>query len=1504
MSASTILIVEDEAIVAMDLAGKLERLGYTVLGPVDRGEEAIELARQHRPSLALMDIRLAGAMDGVTAAEIIRRECDLPVVFLTAHSDSRTLERAKLAEPFGYVIKPFEERELKIAIEMASHKHQAEQQVRQQREWLRVTISSIGDAVIACDTEGRVTFLNPVAEELTGWRASECLGQPIQGVLRLVNEHTRQPQADPVAQVLRTRRPMELANHTALIARDGREIPIDDSAAPILDSSGTVLGAVLVFHDVTQKRRAEEAIQAAHERAEDILQSITDGFFSLDSECRVTYINGRGARLVGKPRAELLGQSLWESFPEAVGTAFQRAYERTLTERVTTCFEAFYPPLNAWFEVRAYPSREGLSVFFQDVSERKRIEEQTRLQAAALQAAANAVAITDGAGAVQWVNDAFSRLTGYSADEVIGRNPRVLKSGEHPPEFYRDMWKTVLDGRVWRGEVVNRRKDGSLYTEEMTITPVPDADGKITHYVAIKQDITERKRMEETLRFLVRAGLKPEEDFFQALAGHLARSLGMEYVCIDRLEEGLLAARTLAVYHDGRFEDNVSYTLKDTPCGSVVGQTVCVFARDVCRRFPKDAVLQELRAESYLGATLWNSRGQPIGLIAVIGRRPLANEALATAILQLVSVRAAGELERRLAERQREAHLARLDALIRLSQQMLAQRTVEDLLGAVVQAARDLTGARLGISGHGYREGVFRVGLVSRGENMPVCPPGDTFRVERGGVYRELIDGRHTIRYTAEELERHPAWWGLPEGHAPLRGLLGARLLGLDGSACGLLMVSDRQQGDFTAEDEALLAQLAALASLALQHLEAREQSDRRAAELKTVFEAMTDAMMIYNAEGVPVEVNPPVIEAYGFDPSGQRPEEFVRRVGISHADGRPVSPSKFPSRRALRGEVVRGERFAFTDAAGQKRFTVTSAAPLSTQGRVTGAVIAWHDVTERERLLQELTRARDELEQRVEDRTVDLKQAVEILRAEIQVRKEAEKHVQGINTLLEVFATRPSRQEYLDAVTALLRKWCGVQAVGVRLIAEDRGLPYAASRGLSRDFLEQERLLCQDGDACACVRVLQGRPRAEDTAALTAFGSFVCNQVSRHVSGLHQPEADVSHLPCVEARFESVAHVPVRFHGQVVGAIHVADRRPGRFVPATLSFLESVAPLLGEALHRFRVEADLRASELRFRSMFESHAAVMLLVDPETGAIVDANPTAARFYGHSVSKLREMRIEHLSLETGLSEGQRPTAAAHPAIRVFHHRLASGATRTVEVHSSPVDVAGRRLLFSIVHDITERKQLEKRILDIGDEERHRIGQDLHDSLGGHLTGLALLGKGLANTLSQQGIPEAEIAREFVQGINDAVAQTRSIARGLCPVGLGKLGLASSLEEYASSVSRMLRVDCRASIRGEVVVRDETVALHLYRIVQEAVNNAVRHGQARNVRIRLTAGKDALILQVRDDGRGLPREVEKARGMGLRTMQYRADVLGARLEVSSRAGKGVLISCRLSLHTLR
>jgi PAS domain S-box-containing protein len=236
------------------------------------------------------------------------------------------------------------------------------------------------------------------------------------------------------------------------------------------------------------------------------------------------------------------------------------------------------------------------------------------------------------------VNPAFEKITGLQAENIVGKSLRQILPDE--PPFWLDVYsKVVLTGEPINFDQYSPRLQ--RHYEVFAYRPAPN------RFATVINDITERKRIQDVQSFLAEMGSGGvSEPFFNALARYLAHSLKMDFVCIDRLEGNGLHARTVAVWCDGRFEDNVTYALKDTPCGDVVGKQVCCFPASVCQFFPRDQVLQDLRAESYVGVTLFDHVGIPIGLIAVIGRVPLANRELAESMLQQVAVRAAGEMER------------------------------------------------------------------------------------------------------------------------------------------------------------------------------------------------------------------------------------------------------------------------------------------------------------------------------------------------------------------------------------------------------------------------------------------------------------------------------------------------------------------------------------------------------------------------------------------------------------------------------------------------------------------------------------------------------------------------------------------------------------------------------------------------------------------------------------------------------------------------------------------
>lgn len=313
MAKVKILIVEDNRIVAEDLKNSLEEMGYEVISIATTGELALQAVQQNQPDITLMDIRLGKGMNGIETADQLKNY-NIPVVYLTAHADQNTLAKAKLTEPYGYLVKPFDIDELQSAVEIAVYKHQAEHKIKEHRQWLETTLTSIGDGVIATDEKGCVKFMNPVAEELTGWKQQEAYTKPLDEVFRIINEQTRAIVENPVQKVIETGQIVGLANHTVLISKDGREIPIKDSGAPILLDRTYLDGVVLVFQDDTESRLAKNKLRHSKERLRLAMESANEGAWEFNPKTQSMHFDDLCLKLLGfddSPIANDAGYQWW-----------------------------------------------------------------------------------------------------------------------------------------------------------------------------------------------------------------------------------------------------------------------------------------------------------------------------------------------------------------------------------------------------------------------------------------------------------------------------------------------------------------------------------------------------------------------------------------------------------------------------------------------------------------------------------------------------------------------------------------------------------------------------------------------------------------------------------------------------------------------------------------------------------------------------------------------------------------------------------------------------------------------------------------------------------------------------------------------------------------------------------------------------------------------------------------------------------------------------------------
>ena len=257
-----VLVVEDEGLIAHDIATRLEALGTRWSATVATADEAVEQAAG--ADLVLMDIRIDGQRDGIAAAQEVRARHHVPVVFLTAHADRATLERAKAADPFGYIVKPLGPASLHTSIEMAVYKHRMERQLEEQEAWLRTTLASVAEAIVVADPVGPDPHSEPRRRGASrGWTAANAIGQRLESVVRLVEEESGNDLGDPAPLAILRGAPVPLDRGLRLISRGGREIAVEGTVAPVRSSSETLLGVVLTLRDVSTRRWEERQLRQA-----------------------------------------------------------------------------------------------------------------------------------------------------------------------------------------------------------------------------------------------------------------------------------------------------------------------------------------------------------------------------------------------------------------------------------------------------------------------------------------------------------------------------------------------------------------------------------------------------------------------------------------------------------------------------------------------------------------------------------------------------------------------------------------------------------------------------------------------------------------------------------------------------------------------------------------------------------------------------------------------------------------------------------------------------------------------------------------------------------------------------------------------------------------------------------------------------------------------------------------------------------------------------------------
>ncbi len=363
-------------------------------------------------------------------------------------------------------------------------------------------LNAVCEGLHGISREGRIIFENPAATNMLGWNALEMIGRPAHQLMH----HTRSD-GSPYPQCechIYATLDDGLSRHVrdeVFWRKDGTSFPVDYTSTAMRNAAGEIIGAIVSFRDITELKKAEEASQRASDYARSLIEASLDPLVTISAEGKITDVNTATEHVTGIARADLIGSEFADYFtdPEKARIVYQKVFDlgfvtdyplaiRHTSGRIT---EVLY---NASVYHDAQGNVLGVFAAARDITERKQAEQKLRIAATAFESQ-EGMMITDAANNILQVNKAFTEITGYSSEEIIGKNPGILRSGRHDRSFFAVMWESIDKSGKWGGEIWNRRKNGEIHPDYLTITAVKDLEGVISHYVATLTDITQKKRL-------------------------------------------------------------------------------------------------------------------------------------------------------------------------------------------------------------------------------------------------------------------------------------------------------------------------------------------------------------------------------------------------------------------------------------------------------------------------------------------------------------------------------------------------------------------------------------------------------------------------------------------------------------------------------------------------------------------------------------------------------------------------------------------------------------------------------------------------------------------------------------------------------------------------------------------------------------------------------------------------------------------------------------------------
>jgi PAS domain S-box-containing protein len=540
----------------------------------------------------------------------------------------------------------------------------------------------------------------------------------------------------------------------------------------------------------------------------------------------------------------------------------------------------------------------------------------------------------------------------------------------------------------------------------------------------------------------------------------------------------------------------------------------------------------------------------------------------------------------------------------------------------------------------------------------------------------------------------------------------------------------------------------------------------------------------------------------------------------------------------------------------------------------------------------------------------------VQTITRDITERKKTEERNRLITNLLELFVKTSSRKEYLDSVVDLFHEWTDCNCIGIRVLDKRGNIPYESYRGFSQEFWEAENWISVKNHQCACIRVVLQKPDPQDMNMMTPKGSFHCNNTETFAKLLTEKELTRYRGLCIRTGYKSVAIVPIRYKETVLGAIHLADRRESIVPLEKIELIESVSPLVGEAILRFSAEEELLKSESRLSEAQRVAHLGNWDWNIQTNQLYWSDEiyhifglSALQFSATYDAFLDSVHPEDReSVKKAVNEAlyeKKPFSIDHRIV------LPDGSVRTVqELAEVMFNESGKPVrMLGIVLDITDRKKAEDDLKDsyeqlrnlsehlqsIREEERTNIAREIHDELGQALTVLKIDISMIGNKLYPDHKPLVEKTASMMERIDDTIQVVKKICTELRPTVLDHFGLSAAIEWQAEDFQKRTGINCKVSFHPEDIVLDQDISIVIFRIFQEALTNIMRHADATEVKASLKAKDGMITLEVIDNGKGITEEeITNSSSFGLLGIRERVNFLGGNVTISGISNKGTAI----------